>query len=222
MSWKKCIIRYLLLYFSLVLIAGCAAARYKTYPEPGYAVASWYGPDFHGKPTSSGEIFNMYALTCAHKEYPFGTRLEVTNISNNKTVNCIVNDRGPFVEGRDLDLSYAAAKEIGLIEQGIGNVRVEYTGRDVSYIKEVRYISNTGPFTIQVGSFRDISNAARLRTALELKYNKVYITETEIDGNKFYRVRIGKFHIKDDVYLLSKTLADEGYDVFITNYEGTI
>ena len=222
MSWKKCIIRYLLIYFSLVLITGCAAARYKTYPGPGYAVASWYGPDFHGKPTSSGEIFNMYALTCAHKEYPFGTRLEVTNISNNKTVNCIVNDRGPFVEGRDLDLSYAAAKEIGLIEQGIGNVRVEYTGRDTSYIKEVRYLSDIGTFTIQVGSFREFSNAKRLKMALELKYNRVYITKVEIDGSSYYRVRVGKFYIKDEVYCLAKTLADEGYDVLVTGYEEKI
>jgi len=222
MSWKKCIIRYLLLYFSLVFITGCAAARYKTYPGPGYAVASWYGPDFHGKPTSSGEIFNMNALTCAHKEYPFGTRLEVTNISNNKTVNCMVNDRGPFVEGRDLDLSYAAAKEIGLIEQGVGNVRIEYTGRDTSYIKEVRYISNTGPFTIQVGSFREISNAIRLKMALELKYSRVYITEVEIASSRYYRVRVGKFYIKDEVYCLAKTLADEGYDVLVTGFEEKI
>ncbi|MEW6676132.1 MAG: septal ring lytic transglycosylase RlpA family protein [Nitrospirota bacterium] len=71
-------------------------------------MASWYGPDFHGRPTSSGELFNMYALTCAHREHPFGTRLKVTNISNNKTVSCVINDRGPFVSGRDLDLSYAA------------------------------------------------------------------------------------------------------------------
>ncbi|MFZ6016669.1 MAG: septal ring lytic transglycosylase RlpA family protein [Nitrospirota bacterium] len=71
-------------------------------------MASWYVPDFHGRPTSSGELFNMYAFTCAHREHPFGTRLKVTSISNNKTVSCVINDRGPFVSGRDLDLSYAA------------------------------------------------------------------------------------------------------------------
>jgi len=213
---------YWLLLIFLVFLASCAPSRYETYPESGYAIASWYGPDFHGRPTSSGEIFDMNAMTCAHRDYPFGTRLKVTNVSNNKAVNCLVNDRGPFVAGRDLDLSYAAAKEIGLIEQGTCKVNIEYIGRDTSYIKEVRYISNTGPFTIQVGSFKELSNATRLRTALELKYSKVYIAEAEIKGNKFYRVRIGKFNTKDEVYHLSKTLADEGYSVFITSYDEKI
>jgi len=209
-------------YFSLVLLYSCTSARYETFPEAGYVIASWYGPDFHGRPTASGEIFDMYARTCAHKGYPFGTKLKITNVSNKKEVNCLVNDRGPFVAGRDLDLSYAAAKEIGLIGQGIGKVRIEYMGRDISYIGGVKYASNTGPFAIQVGSFKEISNAARLKTALELKYNGVYITETEVDGSRFYRVRIGKFNIRDDVYQVAKTLADEGYSVLITGYNDKI
>ncbi len=209
--------RYILLFVFLTLTS-CATFRY----ESGYAIASWYGPDFHGKPTSSGEIFDMNALTCAHREYPFGTNLKVTNISNNKTVSCLVNDRGPFIEGRDLDLSYAAAKEIDLIGTGTCEVRIEYVGRDTSYIKEVGYFSSTGPFTIQVGSFREFSNAIRLKTGLELKYSSVYITEAEIDGNKFYRVRIGRFQIRDEVHDLAKTLADEGYGVFITSCDENI
>ncbi len=207
----------LLLVTSHLLLASCAPVRYETYPTPHYAIASWYGPEFHGRPTASGEIFNMYALTCAHREYPFGTKLKVTNVSNNKTVNCLVNDRGPFVSGRDIDLSYAAAKEIGLIGPGTGKVWLEYIGRDTDYIKEVRYLSSTGPFTVQVGSFREPSNAARLKMALELKYNKVHITETEIGGNRYYRVRIGKFPTRDEAYNLAKTLANEGYGVFITS-----
>ncbi|MBI5187942.1 MAG: septal ring lytic transglycosylase RlpA family protein [Nitrospirae bacterium] len=213
------IIKLVTCYLLLVFLASCAPARYETYPEPGYAIASWYGPDFHGRPTSSGELFNMYALTCAHREHQFGTRLKVTNISNNKAVNCLVNDRGPFVSGRDLDLSYAAAREIGLIGPGTGKVRIEYLGRDTRYIREVRYSSDRGPFTIQVGSFKELSNATRLKTALELKYSKVYITETEIDGIRYYRVRIGKFNIKDDAFRLAKNLADEGYSVLITHYD---
>lgn len=208
-----------IILITIISLTSCTAARYETYPEPGYAIASWYGPDFHGRPTSSGELFNMYALTCAHREHQFGTRLKVTNISNNKAVNCLVNDRGPFVSGRDLDLSYAAAREIGLIGPGTGKVRIEYLGRDTRYIREVRYSSDRGPFTIQVGSFKELSNATRLKTALELKYSKVYITETEIDGIRYYRVRIGKFNIKDDAFRLAKNLADEGYSVLITHYD---
>ncbi|MEW6215167.1 MAG: septal ring lytic transglycosylase RlpA family protein, partial [Nitrospirota bacterium] len=76
-----------IILIAIISLASCTTARYESYPRATYATASWYGPDFHGRPTSSGEIFDMYALTCAHKEYPFGTELKVTNISNNKTVN---------------------------------------------------------------------------------------------------------------------------------------
>lgn len=209
--------------FSLVLLASCTTVRYESYPKATHAVASWYGPDFHGRPTSSGEIFNMYALTCAHRDYPFGTKLTVTNVSNNKSVNCIVNDRGPFVSERDLDLSYGAAKEIGLIGPGTGKVRIEYAGRDTQYVREVKYIQGSkGPFALQVGSFKELSNAARLKMALELKYSKVYITEAEIDGSRYYRVRIGKFPAKDEASRFAKTLANEGYSVLITSYDEMI
>ncbi len=164
----------------------------------------------------------MYAFTCAHKEYPFGTQLKVTNISNNKTTRCVVNDRGPFVDGRDLDLSYAAAKEIDLVGPGTCRVKVEYLGRDTSYVKEVGYFAGKGPFTVQVGSFREISNALRLKTALELKYRNVYVIEADINGARFYRVRIGSFGVREEVYGFAKILADEGYSVFIAGCEDTI
>src|SRR5512135_1694305 len=131
-----------MLFFFLALVSACSTARQEVAPESAYIVASWYGPDFQGRPTSSGEIFDMYSKTCAHRVYPFGTRLKVTNIANKKTVECIVNDRGPFVDGRDLDLSYAAAKEIGVIGPGTGRVRVEVNGRDSSYIRKVRVQSS--------------------------------------------------------------------------------
>jgi len=204
------------------LIASCATTSYERYQEPHYGIASWYGSDFHGKPTSSGEPFNMYALTCAHKTYSFGTRLRVTNLSNNKTVTCIVNDRGPFVKGRDIDLSYAAAKEIGLIGMGVGEVRITYEGRDTSYIKPVKYLTYSGAVTIQVGSFKEFSNAERLQKALELQYSKVYITKVYVDGDEYYRVRVGKFDDRDQVDDFANALAKEGYDVLITRYDEAI
>ncbi len=213
------------LYSLLVFLASCTAARYETYPsypEADYAVASWYGPDFHGRPTASGDIYDMHALTCAHREFPFGTKLRVTNISNNRTVSCLVNDRGPFIDGRDLDLSYAAAKEIGMIGPGTCTVRIERLGRDMAYVKQVADISNVGPFTIQVGSFQDISNAMRLKMALEHKYNKVYVAEAYIDGSRYYRVRIGKLFKKDEAKSLAQALSNEGYDILITGYEEKI
>ncbi len=228
----------------ILIFASCAAPRYgyyEDYPkyetqpkespketpaplEAKYIVASWYGPDFHGKLTSSGEPYNMFANTCAHKEYPFGTKLKVTNIANNKNVECTVNDRGPFIPGRDLDLSYSCAKEIELIGTGTGEVKIEYLGRDTRYIKYIKYspLGGSGPFTIQVGSYRDLSNATRMKASLEFKYSKVYITEAEISGSKYYRVRVGKFNSKDDAYTPAKTLADEGYNTLIAPYEERI
>lgn len=185
-------------------------------------MASWYGRDFQGKPTSSGELFNMYALTCAHKEYPFGTRLHITNPSNNKEVECIVNDRGPFVAGRELDLSYAAAKKIDLIGRGTARVFVEPAGRDMSYVKYVKYDVRGPVVTLQIGSFRDESNAKRLKKALELQYSNVYIITVNVDGAKYYRVRIGKFTAGSKAAELGKTLADEGYNVLITKFEQQI
>ena len=87
--------------------------------------ASYYGAEFHGRKTSSGEIFDMYALTAAHPDLPFGTICKVTNLSNNKSIIVKINDRGPFVRGRIIDLSYGAAKEIGGIIEGIMEVSVE-------------------------------------------------------------------------------------------------
>jgi len=161
----------------------------------------------------------MYALTCAHKTYSFGTRLHVTNISNNKAVTCLVNDRGPFVKGRDIDLSYAAAKEIGLVGVGVGEVKIAYAGRDTSYVKKVRYQTGTGTTTIQVGSFKEFANAKRLQKALELSYSMVYITEAYVEGERYYRVRIGKFSKRDQVLDFARVLANEGYDTLIILYD---
>ncbi len=203
-----------------LLIAGlcaCSTSRQEVAPESAYIVASWYGPDFHGRPTSSGEIFNMYSMTCAHKAYPFGTRLKVTNTANNKTTECVVNDRGPFVEGRDLDLSYAAAREIGVIGPGTGRVFVEVNGRDYSYVRKVRVQSSgrSGPFAIQVGSFSDSINAIRLKKALNLKYENVYIQEADVKGSTFYRVRVGNFDALSGALSTAEQLGQEGYPALV-------
>ncbi|MCK4654189.1 MAG: septal ring lytic transglycosylase RlpA family protein [Candidatus Cloacimonetes bacterium] len=90
-----------------------------------YFVCSFYGKKFHGKQTANGEIFDMNKLTCAHKSLPFGTLLKVTNEDNGNSVVVRVNDRGPFVQGRDLDLSYAAAEKVGIIGAGVKKLKVE-------------------------------------------------------------------------------------------------
>lgn len=204
----------------VLLIFSCAPGppRVVHPPDTDVVTASWYGSKFHGRLTASGEKYNMYAFTCAHKAFPFGTRLRVRYLKTGKTVNVTVNDRGPFVRGRDLDLSYAAAKEIGLIAKGVGKVKIWHLGRDMRYQRRLEpsgAISHTGPFTIQVGSFTNESNARRLSQGLKLRYKKVYITTTHRDGRTFYRVRIGSFKSKDRAYLFAKRLADEGYRILI-------
>ena len=88
-------------------------------------VCSYYGKAFHGKPTANGEIFDMFKYTCAHKTLPFDTKIKLTNPDNEKSVVVRVNDRGPFVPGRDLDLSYGAAKKIGLVADGVKELKAE-------------------------------------------------------------------------------------------------
>lgn len=93
-----------------------------------FCVASWYGESFHGRPTASGETYNSLALTAAHRYLPFGTQVRVTNLHNGKSVMVTVNDRGPYVDGRLIDLSSGAATAIGLKDQGIGSVKLEVMG----------------------------------------------------------------------------------------------
>lgn len=113
---------------SILFLYSCASTHHSALsPDHGgnYVTASWYGKEFNGKRTASGERFDMYAMTCAHRTLPFGTKLRVTNPENNKSVIVIVNDRGPFIRGRDLDLSYGAAKKIAILEQGVERVKIE-------------------------------------------------------------------------------------------------
>jgi rare lipoprotein A len=110
----------------IVLALGCVRGPRPRYPGAvQYGLASWYGRDFQGRPTASGEPFDMYAYTAAHRNLPFGTRVRVTNEANGRSVVVRINDRGPWVEGRILDLSYAAAKALGMLEAGVVRVRVE-------------------------------------------------------------------------------------------------
>lgn len=222
------------------LLPGCGSSTYErrpaTYPpadrdvrppvveqyqgERTLIVASWYGRDFHGRPTASGEPFDMYALTCAHKQLPFGTQLRVTNPATGNEVDCTVNDRGPFVPGRDLDMAYGAAQRVDLIGPGFGKVYIRQVGRDMRYIKTVRYSGTaSGTVTIQIGSFRDAANAERLKNGLEFQYNNVYILEAAVRGDTYYRVRLGKFPSRNEAQKVANALTQDGYDALITRYE---
>lgn len=122
-SLKKNFVIFLLLSFSLI---GCV----KQYQQPTtlksfIGIASWYGPGFHGKKTASGEKFNMYALTAAHKTLPLNTVVKVTNLNNGKEVIVKINDRGPVPEDRIIDLSKKAAQQLQIIKEGIAKVKID-------------------------------------------------------------------------------------------------
>lgn len=185
-------------------------------------VASWYGRAFHGKKTASGEIFNMYAYTAAHKTLPLGTILKVTDPDTGKSVTVKVNDRGPFVRGRDLDLSYAAAKKIGLIKKGVGKVYVEVLNRAPDSIKKVRYIKKTfttskkGPFTVQIGAFTEKSQAYNLKYLLSERYNTIVFVQKKVKNGKiYYKVRVGRYFSLKKATSMAERLARDGYPVLI-------
>jgi rare lipoprotein A len=154
-------------------------------------IASWYGPEEHGKPTSSGEAFDMYAMTAAHKTLPLGSYVLVENLENGKKIIVRVNDRGPFVKGRIIDLSYSAAKKIGIDQSGLARVRVTLLSENPNYYMAhgEKIDINKGRFAIQIGSFSNYMNATNLASRI----NNVKIKSVDINGNRFYRVWITGF-----------------------------
>jgi rare lipoprotein A len=161
----------------------------KGYREEG--IASWYGPGFHGHSTSSGEIYDQYKPTCAHKLLPMHTMVRVTNLENGRTMELRVNDRGPFVAGRIIDLSLAGAKELGVHGRGTAKVRVEVVG-DVPGATPSGELP--GPFYVQVGAFADRNNAEKLHARMVAAgYAGSRIHYKEIDGTRFFRVHAGTF-----------------------------
>jgi len=175
-------------------------ASSKGYVERG--IASWYGRKFDGHRTSSGETYDMYGMTAAHKELPLPTYVEVTNLKNGRRVVVKVNDRGPFQKNRIIDLSYAAAAKLGIIKHGTGLVEVRaidprtyHRKKQTIQAKAGRAGGNNGgnpDFYIQVGAFSKLINAQNLRTRLsDLTAGMVHISEVNVRGMHVYRVRIG-------------------------------
>ena len=176
--------------------------------EVQYGVASWYGSDFHGKPTSSGEIYDMHQLTCAHKTLPLGTTVMVTNIENGKSLELKVNDRGPFLKERIIDLSYAAAKILGMWEKGTAYVKVEVIGPLIEQVQQ---------FSVQVGSFIDEANAKKLAEELRKNFENVYITTLETVTQKYHRVRVGQFETEESALNIAGKLSQMGFKVLVTS-----
>jgi len=159
-------------------------------------IASWYGPGFQGRLTANGEVYDMHGMTAAHKKLPFGTVVEVLNLDNGKSVQVRINDRGPFIRGRVIDLSRTAADAIEML--GPGTARVELFL--VSGAVETR-------FTVQVGAFRELGGAEKLSQRLTGTYKKVSI----VSSGDWHRVQVGSFPTREKAKDLRKRLWRAGY-----------
>jgi rare lipoprotein A len=161
-------------------------------------LASWYGRDFHGKKTSSGEIYDMHAMTAAHKTLPMGTLVKVTNKDNGREAVVRINDRGPFVRGRIIDVSYAAAKRLGLVNTGTAPVRIEALGGpeeadsgQSTFRPPVN--RDAGSYAVQIASFARMDNARRLVEEMRSRVGAATVHQERVDGTLFYRVRAGRY-----------------------------
>jgi rare lipoprotein A len=196
---------------SVVVASGCALFRAPAPPpiEDGVqvGVASWYGPGFHGRRTASGEIYDQDALTAAHQSLPFGTQVRVTNLDNGRAVDVRITDRGPFVDGRVIDLSRAAARVIGLIGPGVGRVRLEVASPAAIARAEPAApprLSAPPPdeparaYLVEVAVLRDPALAARLRDVLAGRFPDARVAAAPVPGDGRYRVRLGPFREEDE------------------------
>jgi rare lipoprotein A len=198
------------------------------FDQKGYA--SWYGREFHGRKTASGGKFDMYDMTAAHKTLPFGTVLKVTNLSSGKSVNVVINDRGPYKKNRIIDLSYAAGRELGILAKGeemvgvsiikLGNGKTEKNSTQVKAVSgEEEYLIEeddsdvnadipeerivSGNFEIQAGAFYSMKNAEKIKQRIESSVGgKVVITE---DGD-LYKVKMINVRSKNEAERIMRSL----------------
>jgi rare lipoprotein A len=191
----------------LALLAACTSTRVPV--RPGYGrpietgMASWYGIPFHGRRTASGERYDMHELTAAHRTLPFGTRLEVRNPRNGRAVVVRVTDRGPFAKNRILDLSYAAAKELGLVGPGTGWVEL--------YSADGLEPPAPPHFTVQVAAFAEEWHAAEMHRGLAAEYPEA---EVRTDGT-WHRVQVGSFDERGKAEALRRELTILGFTPLI-------
>ena len=227
----------LLLCCSLLFIDSALAAKQKTpgtqrpyiinnrtyYPLPsadGYVesgIASWYGRDFHGRSTSNGETYNMHNITAAHKLLPMNTMLLVQNQENGKKVVVRVNDRGPFIQGRIIDLSYGAAQKLGLVHSGTARVTITALGEmqnrnsqgSITFKKQADLRS--GEYFVQIGAFLQKYNAIKLQDKFVRANHKAVITKAKIKGKLFYRVQVYVGQTLSNARRSEIALLDRGY-----------
>jgi len=180
------------------------------YRERG--VASWYGKKFHGNRTSSGEPYDMYAMTAAHRTLPIPSYVRVRNLSNNRTAIVRVNDRGPFLHNRLIDLSYAAAYKLGIIGTGTGLVEVtaiEYN-HQLAPVRSAPIDNRRPEIYLQLGAYADPANAIRMQNELRGRGYGATVSDYVKDGLKVHRVRVGPITTVDEADRVSSRMRGAG------------
>lgn len=211
--------------FLVLALTGSVKAQVET------GKASFYGDEFEGKTTSNGEIYRHTNLSAAHRTLPFNTVVRVTSLANGKSVTVRINDRGPFVEGRIIDLSRSAARLLGFIDAGVTDVKVEVIGSTESssstkspevtgefYELEVTQRQPSG-FGVQIKSYRELDNIMRLVSQLKGKYNQDLMMQVvTVDSTRMYRIIIGQYATRPEAESRMKELEKEYYDCFVVEF----
>jgi rare lipoprotein A len=163
-------------------------------------IASWYGHPYHGRAAANGEIYDMEKMTAAHRTLPFDTWVRVYDLDNNKTTEVRITDRGPFVGGRIIDLSHAAARELALIGPGVARVRIEVIRTPPTV--------TSGLFAVQVGAFRDRDNAERMRSRMEARYGSARLLQ-RAENPAVWRVLVGAEVSQDEANRLADRIRQD-------------
>jgi rare lipoprotein A len=195
-----------------------AARRQPTHPQPAVPVgsseegiASWYGVPYHGRPAADGEIYDMEQLVAAHRTLPFNTWLKVTNLNNNRSVNVRVIDRGPFVPGRIIDLSKAAARQIEMLGPGVARVRLEVVSAPLD-------VPATDFYGVQIGAFAQYANAEAARAKYAARYGYAQISAKQ-GRVTLYRVLVGKQPTEAAAQQLASEIQGESGKVFVVRLD---
>jgi len=183
--------------------ASVQKAQEQFYRESG--LASWYGREYHGKKTANGEVFDMYGISAAHRILPLGTVVRVTNLDNSKSILVRINDRGPFIKSRILELSYGSAQELGCVERGIAHVKLEAT--DITLIP-ARY-------TVLAAVYTEEDSAKTLKYRLSSKFEVVTITQLETNIATFFTVRVGIYPSQERAEQIVNKLRMEGLEPLV-------
>lgn len=174
-------------------------------------LASWYGVPYHGRRAANGEVYDMQKLTAAHRTLPFESVVRVVNLKNGRKTEVRITDRGPFVEGRIIDLSLAAARDIDMVADGVARVRLELLAAPHLGVEL---------FTVQVGAFLQRDNAVKLRQGLERRYQPIFIHESDDPKGRFFRVRVGRVPSESAAKRLADRLRrEQGFVPFVVRLD---